>query len=245
MYLTIIFIILEILESIEMTASLILVERVLTQNIYQRDIGAYRGLPELDSFGNVISSESSDNEPNINRLWTFNTLTCKGYTVTCIAWNRINPDIIAISYGYNVKHKSIDTTDSNAGLVCCWNIKNLEHPERIYNLPSCATCCDFSQANPNLLAVGLYNGTVVVYNVTRKGNVVLLDSMDSVSKHLGPVWSVRWTERERGTDERGEVLISTSADGRVVQWTIRKGFASLVLMKVTLFVLDSFEDLKV
>ena len=56
--------------------------------------------------------------------------------------------------------------------------------------------------------------------------------MDSVAKHLGPVWSVRWLERERGTDERGEVLVSTSADGRVVQWTIRKGFESLVLMKV-------------
>ena len=60
----------------------------------------------------------------------------------------------------------------------------------------------------------------------------MTDSMDSTAKHLGPVWSVKWVERERGTEDREEVLISISHDGRVVQWTIRKGFEALVLLKV-------------
>ena len=124
------------MQSADMAASLVLVERVLTQNIYQKNVSAYRGLPELDNVGNVVSPKSGKVDQKLTQLWSYNTAKCKGYTVTCIAWNRINPDIIAISYGYNVKHKSIDATDSNAGVVCCWNIKNLEHPERIYNLPS-------------------------------------------------------------------------------------------------------------
>ncbi|CBY38318.1 unnamed protein product, partial [Oikopleura dioica] len=49
---------------------------------------------------------------------------------------------------------------------------------------------------------------------------------------IGVVWSLKWTERERGTEEKKEVLISTSSDGTVVQWTIRKGFESIVLIKV-------------
>lgn len=48
----------------------------------------------------------------------------------------------------------------------------------------------------------------------------------------GVVWSLKWTERERGTEEKKEVLISTSSDGTVVQWTIRKGFESIILIKV-------------
>ena len=84
----------------------------------------------------------------------------------------VNPDICAISYGYNVKSKRNggDERTKGAGIVACWNIKNLEHPERIFQLPSSegATCCDFSKRNPNLLAVGLFNGNVAVFNVTRK-----------------------------------------------------------------------------
>ena len=77
-----------------MSASLLLVERILTQNIYQQKIAAFRGLPQLDSQGNALIAEKQDPEQNLNRLWTFSALNCKGYTVTSIAWNRINPDII-------------------------------------------------------------------------------------------------------------------------------------------------------
>ena len=46
-------------------------------------------------------------------------------------------------------------------------------------------------------------------------------------KRLGPVWQIQWIEKERGSgEERAEVLISISTDGRVTQWSIRKGFES-------------------
>ena len=86
--------------------------------------------------------------------------------------------------------------------------------------------------SPNLLAVGLYNGVTLIYNVARESSTVAIDSYDSPGKHGGPVWALEWVERERGGDERGEVLISVSHDGRVVQWTMRKGFESLDLMKI-------------
>ena len=49
----------------------------------------------------------------------------------------------------------------------------------------------------------------------------------SPGKHTAPVWHIRWIEKERGSgDESHEVLISISTDGRVTQWSIRKGFES-------------------
>jgi hypothetical protein len=39
------------------------------------------------------------------------------------------------------------------------------------------------------------------------------------------VWQLRWIEKERGSgEEKAEVLVSVSIDGRVTQWSIRKGF---------------------
>ena len=58
--------------------------------------------------------------------------------------------------------------------------------------------------SPNLLAVGLYNGVTLIYNVARESSTVAIDSYDSPGKHGGPVWHLEWVERERGGDERGE-----------------------------------------
>ena len=50
---------------------------------------------------------------------------------------------------------------------------------------------------------------------------------ESQGKHTSPVWQVRWVDRDQGSgEERDEILISISADGRVTKWSIRKGFES-------------------
>lgn len=49
----------------------------------------------------------------------------------------------------------------------------------------------------------------------------------SLGKHTAPVWQIKWIEKERGSgEETAEVLVSISTDGRVTQWSIRKGFES-------------------
>ena len=41
------------------------------------------------------------------------------------------------------------------------------------------------------------------------------------------MWQIKWIEKERGSgEETAEVLVSISTDGRVTQWSIRKGFES-------------------
>ena len=41
------------------------------------------------------------------------------------------------------------------------------------------------------------------------------------------MWQLKWIEKERSSgEERAEVLVSISQDGRVTQWSIRKGFES-------------------
>ena len=49
---------------------------------------------------------------------------------------------------------------------------------------------------------------------------------DNIGKQASPIWQLRWVDRERGASEEkdGEVLVAASADGRITQWSIRKGF---------------------
>jgi len=221
----------QVLGSAELKRALMLHERIISQNNYQRKIAQFRAMDQLDRVSGRIVADDDDNEMKLAKLWSFQSNVTKSMAVTQVAWNKVNPDIIAVSYG-QIKGNKLKAQEDQAGLVCCWNLKNLDYPERVYHTRSSALSVSFSQMSPNLLAVGMYNGVILIYNVARESATVAIDSYDTPGKHGGPVWSLEWVERERGGDERGEVLMSVSHDGRVVQWTMRKGFESLDLMKI-------------
>jgi len=81
-------------------------------------------------------------------------------------------------------------------------------------------CLDWHPKNPALLAVGLYDGTVQVFDIRLKGNnKPIYMSTVRTSKHTDPVWEVRWN-----TDENIKKLnfYSISSDGRVTNWSLMK-----------------------
>ncbi|KAF7253981.1 WD repeat-containing protein 78 [Varanus komodoensis] len=194
--------------------------------------------------------------PYMEALWPYGCDLTKGNSVTCMAWNKLNPDLLAVGYG-QFRYK-----EQKKGLACCWSLKNPMWPERIYHCIHGVTALDFSAANPNLLAVGLFNGTIAVYNVQSHNSTSVLDTraywsmvadilnmwlqyicsllfdanpvVESYDKHLGPVWQLKWVEQDRGTtgEDKGEILVSISADGRITKWFVRKGLSCTDLMKL-------------
>ncbi|XP_048671136.1 dynein axonemal intermediate chain 4 isoform X2 [Marmota marmota marmota] len=165
---------------------------------------------------------------NLERLWSFSCDLTKGLNISSLAWNKTNTDLLAVGYGH------FGFREQNRGLACCWSIKNPMWPERIYQSPYGVTAVDFSIGTPNLLAVGYHNGTIAVYNVQSNTDVPILDSSESPRKHLGPVWQLQWIEQDRGTtgDDKREILVSISADGRISKWVIRKGLDCHDLMRL-------------
>lgn len=152
-------------------------------------------------------------------LWKYGNELTAGKNVSCIAWNRKNPDILAAGYGeYGIPHPD----KKYSGLVCCWSLKNPLAPERTIQLESEAgvSALSFSNHHPSLLAVGNTDGTLALYDVRKHGNTPALKTTVSTGQHTGTIWEVKWVERGKG---RGENLISISADGRVLEWSIKKG----------------------
>nr|XP_060629680.1 dynein axonemal intermediate chain 4 [Anolis sagrei ordinatus] len=242
---------------------LFFMERVLMENIFQPKLAAYRQLPifseperksatsETESY---VESEKEEEEeeaeeplsvrsslllelgegrkeilpPFMEALWTYGCDFTRGNNVSCMTWNKLNPDLLAVGYG------QFRFKDQKEGLACCWSLKNPMWPERVYKCHHGVTALDFSATNPNLLAVGLFNGTIELFNVQTRNRHSVLDNSESSEKHLGPVWQLKWVEQDRGTkgEDKGEILVSISADGRVTKWFVRKGLSCTDLMKL-------------
>ncbi|XP_002733663.1 dynein axonemal intermediate chain 4-like [Saccoglossus kowalevskii] len=208
-----------ILKSDELKQDLFIMERVVTHNIYQPKQAAFRDLPILIDIDKEVGEDEGTGPvsiaqlgPNIDRLWAYSCSITKSRNVSCMSWNKINQDLLAVGYG------QFGFTEQKGGLACCWSLKNPEYPERVYHTEAGVTAMDFSATNPNLLAHYYHH---------------LLHSSESNGKHSAPVWQLKWIEKERGSgDDKGEVLVSISTDGRVTQWLIRKGFECSDLMKL-------------
>ncbi|XP_040264439.1 dynein intermediate chain 4, axonemal [Bufo bufo] len=219
----------EILQSEKFQQDLVIMERVVVENIFQGKLAAYRQLavlidPDAADDTEVIPNVTS---PSLDRLWSFVCEVTKGHNVSSTSWNKKNPDLLAVGYG------QFGYKEQKRGLACCWSLKNTTWPERIYYCESGVTALDFSASSPNLLAVGMYDGTVAIYNVQNKESVPVLDSSDNPNKHTCPVWQVKWIEQDSSLGEdKGEILVSICADGRITRWHIRKGLDCSDLMRL-------------
>ncbi|XP_064928011.1 dynein axonemal intermediate chain 4 isoform X2 [Columba livia] len=166
--------------------------------------------------------------PSLEHLWSYLCDVTRGHSVSSMAWSKVNPDLLAVGYG------AFDFKKKTKGLVCCWSLKNPMWPERIFQCKHGVTALDFSLRSPNLLAVGMYNGSVAIYNVQSCKDAAIMDSSQSLNKHTGPIWQLRWVEQASCETEDGkrERLICMSADGRITEWFLQKRLDCTDLMKI-------------
>ena len=170
----------------------------------------------------------------------FNAKLVQGRSVTCMVWHKINQDLLAVGYGkidtfvdHNKAGEAVDE-ELLGGLVLFWSLRNPEYPEKVLRTPSPVTSMEFSLLSPMLLAVGLQSGDVNIYDVKREGAswsvpVETSAGLPMGQGHTDSVWQVKWVPR--GTD-RVETLVSISSDGRVLQWSIKKGLSVSCLMRL-------------
>jgi len=154
----------------------------------------------------------SDGEGTLLPLWRFSSEKVKRKQVTAIRWNPRYNDLFAVGFG------SYDFMRQGTGCICCYSLKNTKFPEYIFNTDSGVCALDWHPQRPALLAVGLYDGTVLVYDVRGRTRKPIYASTIRTNKHTDPVWEVRWDVSTEGT----LCFYSISADGRVSTWLLMK-----------------------
>jgi len=212
------------------------VERMVSQNIYQSKHLQYRHIAQLmvNANKNADSDEATaipsladsvgGGGSSFSKLWSFASDASQMRNVSCLQWNPENRDLLAAGYG------EFDFEKQDDGVILFWSLKNPDSPDKIIHTPCGVTAIAFSRHHPNLLAAGLYDGTVCIFDVRKDSSKPVLESGHGPGvKHTDPVWQLTWVDHGTG---RGEVLVSISSDGRVTKWDMRQGLENQDLMKL-------------
>ena len=170
------------------------------------------------------------NEPNIKKLFTYsvdillqeNNISTK-YVVHAMDWNKNNPDLLAAVYG------DPDINSKQPGFLCFWTLKNPLHPERVIKTQRGLTYCNFSKRNPYLIVVSDYQGEIMIYDLRNNTNKPIADSSEVKDKHTDIVWECKWIERP---NDKNEIIITTSSDGKIKEWSLKKGLEVTDLLKM-------------
>ena len=102
------------------------------------------------------------------RLAGYNAFVQIHTQVTGLCWSPRYPDLFAASYGsYNFYSSHTE------GWLCLFSLKNPSYPEWAIKVPAGVMCLASHPAHPHMLAAGLHDGTVVVYNLHRYHTTLL------------------------------------------------------------------------
>eukprot|EP00397_Hematodinium_sp_SG-2012_P015618 GEMP01015910.1.p1 GENE.GEMP01015910.1~~GEMP01015910.1.p1 ORF type:complete len:689 (+),score=130.35 GEMP01015910.1:117-2183(+) len=220
----------------ELSHTVRVLERAVAQTQFHKEHMTYRNYPSLDDLeGPERTERKADDAPGepdaaadmpyLEDLFCFKTAELtKNMATTSAQWNRSNQDLLAVSYGNTTKN------GGSNGALLFWSLKNPTYPERVILTSSGVSAIAFSQLHPNMIAAGMMDGQVCIWDLRRPNDQPILESGGSVSaqsdkKHSDTVWEATWIAHEGR-----EVLVTTGGDGRVLQWSLSKGLEQKLLM---------------
>ncbi|XP_039442388.1 dynein axonemal intermediate chain 4 [Culex pipiens pallens] len=191
--------------------SSMILQRLLAGNVYREKQKRFRNmyLPDpLNTDARYLY--------RLDTLWTYKTRETMGKAVASASWCQSDGDIVAIAYGI---YGFTAFDDRSTGYVCVWSIKNPVNPERRYIFPVPVTSVAFSKRTPQLLAIGLYDGSVQIRDITDNSQVPVGVSERRTSPGFEPIWDIEWIESEDDKDE----ILTAAQDGTIMKYTLNIG----------------------
>lgn len=218
----------------EQTTGTVTADDILTSSSYRSALKAMERMVNQNDCFDIIDDfkyweDQSDlykEDGTLLPLWQFFTEKTKKRAVTHIALNKRYKDFFAVGYG------SYDFQKSGKGAVLCYTMKNAvpttsgnaplpASPEFSFFTESGVLCLAFHPVESSLLACGLYDGSVCVFDLRVKNEKQRVQPLYQANvrtgKHLDPVWEIYWKET---TSEYSFNSIST--DGRIANWVLTK-----------------------
>ncbi|ORX48191.1 WD40 repeat-like protein [Piromyces finnis] len=212
----------------ELKISIRKIERMTNQNTHDEITQDFK---YWDDVADEVKGLKNSNA-RLLPLWKFVYKKEKKKHVTALCWNPSLSDFFVVGYG------SYNFSKQGPGLIACFTLKNPSYPEFVYNTNSGVMCLDFYEKTPSLIAVGMYDGTVAVYDLARKSELPLYKSSTKTGKHTDPVWEVKWQKDDLYDHPN---FFSISSDGKIIQWTLLKN----ELQKMDIIVLRYDKELSI
>ncbi|XP_019851832.1 PREDICTED: dynein intermediate chain 3, ciliary-like, partial [Amphimedon queenslandica] len=133
-------------------------------------------------------------------------------TVSNISWYPDGANKIAVAYSALEFQKTSDVLSFDSYI---WDIENPNKPEMTLKPASPMLCLEYNPKDSHTLAAGCYNGQIAIFD-TRKSSQPT-DTTPVEISHRDPVHKLIYPSSKTGND-----IFSTSTDGQVMWWDIRK-----------------------
>ncbi|KAH8297620.1 hypothetical protein KR054_004502 [Drosophila jambulina] len=224
-----------LLKSSEFRNAVMYVGRTLASNSQEEGMRRFRNFDQVDR-----TNTDAEYVYSMKLLFRLVPEPSKGErkAVSDLDFCRSNGDILAVAYGlYSFSSQYVPAS----GSVFVWSIKNPSEPERAYYYHVPVTAISFSPFLPSLLAIGLYDGSVEVRDVSSLQDTPVAVSQRATSPGCTPVVAIRWIKQvdDNENDESLDIdpFLSLSQDGSVTRFRIIKspfllGFTQMVLERV-------------
>ncbi|XP_012136931.2 dynein axonemal intermediate chain 4 [Megachile rotundata] len=196
------------------------IERIIASNIFIHAQKRFTGLIKQDPCSLDLEFTYS-----LDLLWANTCEISEGRPVSTFRWNYVNPSILAVGYG--AKEKS----HTQNGVVLLWSAKNPDIPARTYSFNSPVADIDWSRDKPNLLAVGFYNGEIIVIDVSSEHINIVRKSHRATSPSSSPQWQVQWWAGDEQFEYQ-EQIYTCDQDGCVYSYRYVQDFTSTKIMKI-------------
>ena len=102
-----------------------------------------------------------------------------------------------------------------------WNLNNPNFPEKTLSPPSALCTLVFNHKNSDILVGGSYNGSLSFFD-QRKGSsngvIKPIETTILEKSHHDPVYDIYWLTHSK----QGNECVSTSSDGRILWWDMKK-----------------------
>jgi len=183
-----------------------ILDRMVNQNMYEEIAMDFK-------YWEDASDSFRPGEGTLLPLWRFTCDKAKRRQVTGICWSPEYLDMFAVGYG------SYDFLKQTSGLVCIFSLKNPSHPEFQFVTDSGVMSLHFHPSYSNLLAVGCYDGSVMVYDIHKSVVEPIYQSSVQTGKHSDPVWQIFWQVDDTNPSLQ---FTTVSSDGVVNLWTMQK-----------------------
>lgn len=157
-------------------------ERIIANNVFAAAQKRFTGLTRCDPCALDLEFDY-----RLDLLWTYTCEIAHDRPVIAFCANPVNESVLAVAYGAKT---GIDKINRTNGLLLIWCAKNPRQPGREYIFDSPLSNIDWSKKRPNLLAVGFYDGSVKIIDVSTKMINVIRQSCRDTSAAYSPHWQV-------------------------------------------------------
>ena len=190
-------------------------ERALQQNMHRRQQIFYRNLP-LAPIPTENESSKALKSPSLKHLFYFLCPATSKKIITSMAFHHVSKDVLAVGYAGDRE------TFDQGGLVMLWSLRNPSFPEMKIETKSAVTALAFSSLSPTVLAVGFEDGCLSLYDTSHDDcSANFISTGTTIGRHMTTVTQLHWVIDKQ--QNKIEKLLSSSTDGRVLQWSMKQG----------------------